>query len=64
MFTLEALIHLTQLFKETGQAHHQAFLSTNGVDENWPQWYADYLQGPLNGLFGVMIDKETLKTCL
>ncbi len=64
MFTLEVLIHLTQLFKETGQAHHEAFLSTNGADENWPTWYASYLQGPLNVLFGVMIEKETLKDLL
>jgi hypothetical protein len=58
--TLETLLHLTQLFKETGQAHHQAFSSTNGADENWPQWYADYLQGPLNVLFGVVLQKDEL----
>jgi hypothetical protein len=62
--TREALLHLIHLFKETGQAHHQAFASTNGANENWPQWYAEYLRGPLNILFGVMLDKEQLMTML
>jgi hypothetical protein len=64
MNTRSFLLLLTQLFKETGEAHHQAFLSTNGADENWPQWYAEYLQGPLNVLFGVMIERETLAVML
>jgi sugar/nucleoside kinase (ribokinase family) len=64
MSTLEALVHLTQLFKETGHAHHQAFLATNGADENWPSWYAAYLQGSLNVLFGVMIQKDELREML
>ena len=34
---------LENLFRETGQAHHQAFLSTNGADPDWPIWYAGYL---------------------
>jgi hypothetical protein len=64
MSTLEAFLHLTQLFKETGRAHHQAFIATNGADENWPAWYAAYLQGPLNVLFGVMLVKEELANML
>jgi hypothetical protein len=64
MNTRSLFIHLTQLFKETGQAHHQAFLATNGADENWPQWYADHLQGALNVLLGVMLSKEELAELL
>jgi hypothetical protein len=64
MNTRLLFIHLTQLFKEAGQAHHQAFLGANGADENWAAWYAEYLQGPLNFLFGVMISKEDLTEML
>lgn len=28
----------------TAQAHHQAFLSTDGADPDWPIWYAKDLQ--------------------
>lgn len=34
---------LADLLKETGQAHHQAFIETDGYDPDWPFWYADYL---------------------
>lgn len=34
---------LTDLFRETGQAHHQAYIETDGFDPEWPFWYADYL---------------------
>lgn len=64
MNTRAAFVYLTQLFKETGQAHHEAFLATNGADENWATWYTDYLQGPLNVIFGVMIERETLADML
>ena len=36
--TIEALL------RETGGRHHQAFISSNGVDPEWPLWYAGYLQ--------------------
>jgi hypothetical protein len=38
---------LTELFIQTGQAHHQAFVDTNGSDPDWPIWYASYLREPL-----------------
>ena len=31
------------LLVETGHAHHEAYLETDGVDPEWPLWYADYL---------------------
>ena len=34
---------LAELFKKTGQAHHQAFIETDGEDPDWPIWYANYL---------------------
>lgn len=39
--------HLAKLFQEAGKAHHEAFATTDGVDPEWPIWYADYLVEPL-----------------
>lgn len=35
---------LTNLFMDTGHAHHQAFIETDGYDPDWPLWYADHLR--------------------
>jgi len=51
---------LVDLFDETGKAHHQAFLDSDGVDPEWPLWYADYLHAPINKA----IDGEFLKSRL
>ncbi len=29
---------LVELFRETGRAHHSAFMATDGVDPEWPIW--------------------------
>lgn len=39
---------LIQLFRQSGPAHHQAYLATNGADPEWPLWYADYLHEPID----------------
>lgn len=39
----DSTAELAALFIETGKAHHQAFIATDGVDPDWPIWYADYL---------------------
>ena len=31
--------NLEELLAETGPAHHQAFIATNGEDPNWAEWY-------------------------
>ena len=38
---------LSALFMQTGQHHHQAYESADGVDPDWPLFYAGYLQGHL-----------------
>lgn len=48
----ERLAKLEQLFQETGRAHHQAFLATDGDDPDWPAWYAEYLASRLAKLLG------------
>ncbi len=41
---------VAELLTETGKAHHQAYLATDGDDPEWPIWYAGYLKEPLNEL--------------
>lgn len=40
---LELLAQLEELFKETGQAHHEAFIDVDGADDEWPSWYAGHM---------------------
>ena len=35
---------LAALFMETGQHHHKAYEASDGVDPDWPLFYAGYLQ--------------------
>lgn len=55
---------LADLLRETGRAHHDAFLATDGADPDWPIWYAGYLQDPLNALLEVDYTKSKLVHCL
>lgn len=34
---------MSELLKQTAEAHHQVFIATDGEDKDWPQWYAKYL---------------------
>ena len=34
---------LAALLTQTAEAHHRAFSATDGVDPDWPSWYAKYL---------------------
>ncbi len=38
---------LSDLFMETGHAHHEAFIEVDGNDPDWPLWYAEHLHEPL-----------------
>jgi hypothetical protein len=44
------LAQVEKLFRETGKAHHEAFLDTDGEDLEWPSWYAENMIGSLSGL--------------
>jgi NAD(P)H-hydrate epimerase len=51
---------LETLFREVGKKHHQAFLDTDGVDPEWPLWYADWLMDRLPALLGTDFTKSEL----
>jgi NAD(P)H-hydrate epimerase len=38
------------LIIETAEAHHEAFLETDGADPDWPIWYAQYMHDRLTSL--------------
>lgn len=56
--------HLVELFYQTGQAHHQAFIDTNGTDPEWPIWYAGHLQEPLGKALQTHFTRSQLVYCL
>jgi hypothetical protein len=51
---------LADLFRQTGEAHHQAYIATNGTDADWPIWYADYLYDKLPQHLGVTLNKGSI----
>jgi hypothetical protein len=57
---VDRLQGLIQLFQETGSAHHQAFIDTDGADPEWPIWYAGYLHERLCRLLGANFTKSEL----
>lgn len=48
------------LLDETAAAHHRAFSDTQGVDPEWPSWYAEHLHDPLNELLGTTMTRSEL----
>jgi hypothetical protein len=51
---------LVGLFQETGSAHHLTYAKTNGADDEWPLWYASYMQDKLNALFKPSLTKSKI----
>ena len=51
---------LIALLRESGPAHHQAYIETDGDDPDWPIWYAEFLQERLNALLGTALTKTEL----
>jgi hypothetical protein len=51
---------LEELFRETGEAHHQAYIETDGFDPEWPLWYADHLRARIGPLLGVEFTQSEL----
>lgn len=51
---------LIELFRETGPAHHQAYIERNGEDPEWPLWYANYMQARLNRLLKTPVTQSKL----
>jgi glutaredoxin len=55
---------LSQLLRDTAQAHHEAFAATDGADPDWPIWYADHLREPMEQVLRVEFHRSQLIYCL
>lgn len=51
---------LTELLAEAGRRHHEAFISSDGVDPEWPLFYAAYLQTRLWDGLGVLLTRSEI----
>jgi glutaredoxin len=55
---------LAALFKQTGEAHHEAFAATDGEDPDWAIWYAAYLHDRLVPFLVTPITRSRIVFCL
>ncbi len=64
MSSEDKVAQLAELFREAGKAHHQAFVEANGVDPEWPIWYAEYLHERVQPFLAAPITRSRLVFCL
>ena len=55
---------LAELFRQTGKAHHDAFIETDGEDPEWALWYAEYLQERIRPFLASSLTRSRLVFCL
>jgi glutaredoxin len=55
---------VAELLRETGRAHHKAFETTDGVDPDWPIWYAEFTRDEFAARFGMDFTRSQLVYCL
>ena len=60
MTSTDLALQIEGLFREVGEAHHQAFFETDGADPEWPLWYADFLRERLGGLLDANFTRSEL----
>lgn len=51
---------IENLLRETGEAHHQAFIDTDGYDPDWPIWYAGHMLEQLRSLLDATFTQSEL----
>lgn len=51
---------LAKLLQDTGHAHHQAFLATDGADPDWPIWYAGHMAESLPAALGTALSQTDI----
>jgi hypothetical protein len=58
--TTKTIETIDKLLEKANQAHHHAYLATDGFDPDWPIWYADYLLDDLPPLLEANLTKSDL----
>lgn len=51
---------LADLLSEAGRHHHAAFITSDGVDPEWPLFYAAYLQTKLWDRLGTLLTRSEI----
>jgi hypothetical protein len=60
MTETDLALRIEGLFREVGEAHHRAYIETDGADPEWPLWYADFLRDRLGALLDASFTKSEL----
>ena len=60
MSTPEQKEDIIELLAETGKAHHQAFIATDGDDPEWPMWYAEFMHTKLMDIMDLNFTQSEL----
>jgi hypothetical protein len=56
----DLLARLEGPFREVSEAHHQAYIETDGADPEWPLWYAEQLRERLGAELDASFTKSEL----
>ena len=64
MFEPERIEKLAEILRQTNEAHSVAFASTDGANADWPGWFAERLEAPLNEILGTTLDRSEIATLL
>ena len=51
---------LAALLKQTGEAHHAAYETTDGTDPEWAMWYSGHLQTLLGKGLGRAVTRSEI----
>lgn len=55
---------IAELLVQAAHSHHEAFLATDGVDPEWPLWYAEFLHGRIDEFLQARPTRSKLVQCL
>lgn len=56
----QTVVEIADLLRQTGEAHHEAYRETDGVDPEWAIWYAGYIQAHIGDRLGGRITRSEL----
>jgi hypothetical protein len=64
MFEAERIEALSELLRETSEAHAHEFADTDGSDSAWASWFAERLEGRLSEILEHELDRNRIATLL
>ena len=64
MFEAERIEKLSNLLRETSEAHREEHADTGGTDSEWPRWFAERMAEPLGEILDAEVEPERLARLL